>query len=275
MRKKSDKLIFILAAVILTTILLSGIFAPWLTPFNPFQPDIANRLEPPNIVHWFGTDALGRDIFSRMLYGSRSTILLSFISTLIALSLGTVVGLVGGYYGGRIDNMLTMVSSIFQGIPGTCFMIAIAGFAGPGLSGLLLALVIGSWAGFSRIVRSEVMRIRQAGFVEGLRAIGAGDTRIIALHILPHLFSSLLILGSLRLGRGVLSIAGLSFLGLGVQPPAPDWSVMISDAMLYYRSSPHLVIIPGLAVWLLVSSINAIGHFLRDYFDVRLEEVKS
>ena len=259
------------ALIILAGIILSGVFAPQLAPMNPFEPNMAIRLQAPSAAHLFGTDALGRDLFSRMLYGGRSALLLSLISTILALGIGTLVGILAGYFGGRVDDMLTMVSNIFQGIPGISFMVAVAGFVGPGITGLLLALVVGSWAGFSRIVRAEVMQRTAEPYIEQLRVLGCSDGRMILRHILPALGGTLLVLGSLRLGRGVLAIAGLSFLGLGVQPPTPDWSTMISDAMLYYRQAPHLIIVPGAAIVLLVSSLNMVGQLLRRHFDVRQE----
>ena len=259
------------ALIILAGIVLSGVFAPQLAPMNPFEPNMAIRLQAPSAAHLLGTDALGRDLFSRMLYGGRSALLLSLISTILALGIGTLVGILAGYFGGRVDDVLTMVSNVFQGIPGISFMVAVAGFVGPGITGLLLALVVGSWAGFSRIVRAEVMQRTAEPYIEQLRVLGCSDGRMILRHILPALGGTLLVLGSLRLGRGVLAIAGLSFLGLGVQPPTPDWSTMISDAMLYYRQAPHLIIVPGAAIILLVSSLNMVGQMLHRRLDVRQE----
>ena len=259
------------ALIVLACIVLSGIFAPQLAPMNPFEPNMAIRLQGPTAAHLLGTDALGRDLLSRMLYGGRSALLLSLVSTVLALGIGTVVGVLAGYFGGRVDDVLTTVSNVFQGIPGISFMVAVAGFVGPGVMGLLLALVVGSWAGFSRIVRAEVMQRAAEPYVEHLRVLGCGNGRVILRHILPALGGTLLVLGTLRFGRGVLAIAGLSFLGLGVQPPTPDWSTMISDAMLYYRQAPHLIIVPGAAIVLLVSSLNMVGQLLRRRFDVRQE----
>ncbi len=259
------------AALVLAAIILSGIFAPQLAPMNPFEPNMAVRLQPPSAAHLLGTDALGRDLLSRTIYGGRSALLLSLVSTVLALGIGTLVGLLAGYFGGRTDDVLLTVSNIFQGIPGISFMVAVAGFVGPGITGLLLALVVGSWAGFARIVRAEVMQLAAEPYVEQLRVLGAGDARILLRHILPALGGTLLVLGSVRLGRGVLAVAGLSFLGLGVQPPTPDWSTMISDAMLYYRQAPHLIIVPGAAIVLLVSALNMVGQLLRSRFDVRRE----
>ncbi|WP_314826342.1 ABC transporter permease [Selenomonas noxia] len=259
------------AVLVLAGIVLSGIFAPQLAPMNPFEPNMAIRLQGPTAAHLLGTDALGRDLLSRMLYGGRSAILLSLVSTVLALGIGTIVGVLAGYFGGRTDAVLTMVSNVFQGIPGISFMVAVAGFVGPGAAGLLLALVAGSWAGFSRIVRAEVMGLSAQPYVENLHVLGCSDGRMILRHILPALGGTLLVLGSLRLGRGVLAIAGLSFLGLGVQPPTPDWSTMISDAMLYYRQAPHLIIVPGAALVLLVGALNTVGQMLRRRFDIHRE----
>ena len=259
------------ALIVLACIVLSGIFAPQLAPMNPFEPNMAIRLQGPTAAHLLGTDALGRDLLSRMLYGGRSALLLSLVSTVLALGIGTVVGVLAGYFGGRVDDVLTTVSNVFQGIPGISFMVAVAGFVGPGVTGLLLALVVGSWAGFSRIVRAEVMQHAAEPYVEHLRVLGCGNGRVILRHILPALGGTLLVLGTLRLGRGVLAIAGLSFLGLGVQPPTPDWSTMISDAMLYYRQAPHLIIVPGAALVLLVGALNTVGQMLRRRFDIHQE----
>ena len=263
-----------LSIFVLLCIIVSGLAAPLIMPYNPFQPDMSIRLQSPNSEHWLGTDALGRDMLSRMILGSRNTIIISLLCTLIALMVGGIIGMLAGYYGKTADKLYNIFCNIFQGIPGSCLMIAIAGFWGPGIGGLVLAVVISNWTGFSRIIRAEVIRIRQAGYIEGLICLGAGDMRIIFHHILPNLRGIMLVLGTQRLGRSILSIAGLSFLGLGIQPPAPDWSVMINDSMLYYRSAPYLVLIPGCGIFLLVSSINNIGKHLERCFGWHKNEVR-
>lgn len=263
------------ALLVLLFIILGSIFAPLLATYNPFEPDMAQRLQSPCWQHPFGTDALGRDMFSRILYGGRASMLLTLISSVLALIAGVSIGVLGGYYGGKIDMFFTALSNIFQGIPRSCFMIAVAGILGPSIYSLVLALVLTSWAGFSRIVRAEVMQLLDEPFVEGLRCLGCSDWRIIIYHLLPNIANKLLVLVTIRLGRGILAIAGLSFLGLGVQPPTPDWSVMINDALMYYRSSPHLIIIPGLFVFLLIYSLNIIGEQLRDRLDIQLDEVRK
>ena len=272
---KKSNLQFYCAASVLLLIIGASILAPLLVTHNPFEPDMANRLQPPSWQHFFGTDALGRDMFSRILYGGRASILLSLASAILSLGVGLVIGLFCGFYGGKLDMLCTVASNIFQGIPGSCFMIAIAGIFGPSIKSLVLALVITSWAGFSRIVRAEVMQLKEEPFIEGLRCLGCSDSRLLLHHINPKIVNKLLILFTIRVGRGILSIAGLSFLGLGVQPPTPDWSVMVSDAVLYYRSSPHLILIPGACIFFLIYAINNLGEFMRDKLDVRFNEVRK
>lgn len=272
---KKSNLQFYCAASVLLLIIGASILAPFLVTHNPFEPDMANRLQPSSWQHFFGTDALGRDMFSRILYGGRASILLSLASAILSLGVGLVIGLFCGFYGGKLDMLCTVASNIFQGIPGSCFMIAIAGIFGPSIKSLVLALVITSWAGFSRIVRAEVMQLKEEPFIEGLRCLGCSDSRLLLHHIIPNIVNKLLILFTIRVGRGILSIAGLSFLGLGVQPPTPDWSVMVSDAVLYYRSSPHLILIPGACIFFLIYAINNLGEFMRDKLDVRFNEVRK
>ena len=272
---KKSNLQFYCAASVLLLIIGASILAPLLVTHNPFEPDMANRLQPPSWQHFFGTDALGRDMFSRILYGGRASILLSLASAILSLGVGLVIGIFCGFYGGKLDMLCTVASNIFQGIPGSCFMIAIAGIFGPSIKSLVLALVITSWAGFSRIVRAEVMQLKEEPFIEGLHCLGCSDSRLLLHHIIPNIVNKLLILFTIRVGRGILSIAGLSFLGLGVQPPTPDWSVMVSDAVLYYRSSPHLILIPGACIFFLIYAINNLGEFMRDKLDVRFNEVRK
>lgn len=266
---------FYLAIIVLGIIIFGSIFAPYLATHNPFEPNMAERLQSVSSIHYFGTDAIGRDMYSRILYGGRVSILLSLTSGVLSLSLGLFVGIICGFYGKKIDLICTAICNIFQGIPSVCFMIALVGILGPSIETLLFALILTSWAGFSRIVRAEVLQIKQEPFIEGLYCIGCSDFRLIIRHILPNLFNKLLVLFTIRIGKGILSIAGLSFLGLGVQPPMPDWSVMINDAMLYYRSAPHLIVIPGLCIFSLIYAINVIGDWLRDRLDVKFNEVRK
>lgn len=273
MQKNSFQFSF--ALIILIVIVSSSIFAPVLSTHNPFEPDMSQRLIGPSLEHFFGTDALGRDMYSRILYGGRVSMLLALAAAFISLVIGLGIGIISGFYRGKFDIFFTVLSNIFQGIPGNCFMIAIAGILGPSIYSLILALVITSWAGFSRIVRSEVLQIKEEPFIEGLRCVGCNDGQLIVRHILPNIIHKLLVLFTIRIGKGILLIAGMSFLGLGVQPPMPDWSVMVNDAILYYRSAPHLIIVPGMCIFLLTYSINILGDGIRNKLDARFNEVRK
>lgn len=264
----------LLPALVLGAILLASVLAPLLAPYDPGAIDVTAALQPPGSPgHLLGTDALGRDMLSRLLYGGRGAILTALAATVLSMAFGLVVGVLGGYFGGWLDWGLTVLTNIFQGLPGTCLMVAVAGVLGPGAKHLVLALVLTSWAGFSRVVRTETIRVREAPFVENLRALGAGPARLLCCHVVPNLLPNLVVLFTTRLGRGVLSVAALSFLGLGLPPPAPDWSVMINDARLHYRSAPYLLIEPGVCILLLLLSLNLLGDALRDRLDKASEEV--
>lgn len=273
MKMKRFQLYF--AIITIGLLIFGSIFAPFLATDNPFEPNMLYRLQGPSLEHFFGTDALGRDMYSRILYGGRVSMLLALVSALLALAIGVFIGIISGFYGGKVDLFFLLLSNIFQGIPSSCFMIAVAGILGTSIYSLVTALVITSWAAFSRIVRAEVLRLIREPFVEGLRCLGCSNSRIIFKHLLPNISNKLMVLFTIRIGKAILSIAGLSFLGLGVQPPVPDWSVMINDAVMYYRSAPHLIIVPGFFVFILIYSLNIIGEYLRDKFDVRFEEVRK
>ncbi|MCL2152733.1 MAG: ABC transporter permease [Oscillospiraceae bacterium] len=272
---KRRNLELFLSLVILTLIVLSSAFAPLLAPYPPNQVDMSVRLQRPSFTHPFGTDAIGRDMFSRILFGGRASIMLALAATTMSMLLGLLLGVLAGYWKGVNDWIITSVANIFQGLPGTSLIVAIAGVLGPGVGNLLLAMVVTSWAGYSRIVRTETIKLKAEPYIEGLRCLGCGDLWMILRHIIPNMLNSILVLFTNRFGHSVLAIAALSFLGLGVQPPTPDWSVMINDARMHYRSAPHLIIAPGLILFLLVFAINMLGDVLRDRLDVKSQEVRS
>jgi len=259
---------WLLPLLLLTSIVLMSLFAPAISPYPPNQVNMTERLQLPSEEHLFGTDSLGRDVWSRMLHGGRQSLVLAFLATLIALCIGMTVGFLSGYYGGRIDFVVTSLSNIFLGIPGISIMIAFVGVLGPSVKSLLLAIVINSWVGFSRIVRGEVMTIKNEYFIEATRNMGAKDWWIFIRHILPNLSDSLIILFVSRVGTVILSVAALSYLGLGLQPPTPDWAIMISDARPYFRSYPMLVLGPGGCIILFVWSVLTLGDVMRDQMEV-------
>lgn len=262
----------IIGCVLLGIIVVSSILAPWIAPYDPNEINMAVGLQGFSAEHLLGTDLLGRDLLSRILYGGRSCMVLALLATLVSMLFGTVIGAAAGYFGGIFDDILTVVTNIFQGLPGTCLMVAIAGIAGPSFQSLMTALVLTSWAGFSRIVRTEAMKLREENFVYGLRCIGETNTAIIWKHIIPNMMGNVMVLFTTRVGRCLLSISGLSYLGLGIQPPDADWSVMLSDARMSFRSAPHLLLVPGVCIVLLLFAVNLIGDMLRDFFDKRNRE---
>lgn len=273
MKRRNFQLI--VASALLAAILLSNLLAPRLAPYDPTATDMAVRLQGPTLAHPLGTDSLGRDMLSRVLYGGRASILVALAATALSMAFGMLLGVLGGYFGGVLDWAITALANIFQGLPGTCLMIAIVGVLGPGVPNMLLALVLTSWAGFSRIVRTETLRMREEAYVEGLRSLGAGSGRLLWKHLVPNMIPNVIVLFTTRVGRCVLSIASLSYLGLGIRPPTPDWSVMINDARLNYRSAPHLIIVPGMCIFLLLLAINLLGDALRDRLDVRNQEARD
>ena len=267
MKKASMKLPgsdVLIPALILLLILLFSVAAPVISPYDPIRVDMQSCLRPPSSRHFLGTDVLGRDVFSRILYGGRISILVAMAATALSMLLGFIIGVVSGYFGGRIDGIVFVVTNMFQGLPGTSLMIAVAGVLGPGVKSLVLALVLTSWTDFSRVVRGEVLKLREENYVEGVKSIGASSVYIIFRHILPNMMGTIIVLFTAKIGRVILSIAALSFIGLGLQPPAPDWGVMISDARDYFRSFPHLIVAPGLCILMLALSINLLGDALRD-----------
>ncbi|OYO42997.1 peptide/nickel transport system permease protein [Lachnotalea glycerini] len=270
--KKKQMIPGILGVILLFVIIVCSIFAPILAPSNPYAVDMTQTLMPPSRQHLMGTDILGRDMLSRILYGGRSSMLIALAATAASMLIGMMIGTLSAYYGGLVDEVLMVILNIFQGLPGTSLMIAIAGIMGSSMKSLMIALVITSWTGFARIVRTEVLKLKTENFIEGLKCLGASNGTIIRKHVIPNMKGNTIVLFATRMGRCILSIAALSFLGLGVQPPTPDWSVMISDARMNFRSSPHLIIIPGLCMFLLLLSINLIGDMLRDIFDKKTGE---
>lgn len=274
-RKKQNRKLAV-ACTMLLLILLMTVFAPWLAPYDPIKIDMTNRLAAPSAAHLLGTDALGRDVLSRVIYGGRASLLLAAAATCCSMALGLLVGLAAGYCGGIMDTVITGISNVFQGLPGMVMMIALVGILGSNTRSIVLALVLTSWVGFSRLVRGEVMRVKSELYIEGTRCLGAGHLRIILRHILPNIRTNIIILFTTRVGRVVLSVAGLSYLGLGIQPPTPDWGEMISgSARRYFRSAPHLLWAPGLCIIFLTLSINLLGDALRDRLDVKQDSAKE
>ncbi len=249
-----------------------ALFAPWLAPFNPARLDLDHRLLTPAaglpLGHRCGTDELGRDILSRLLYGARISLVVAVSVVALSLAVGLLAGCLSGFYGGPMDIALNVyVSNAFLALPGTLLAIAFVAFLGPGLVNLILALSISGWVPYARLVRAQVMAVREREFVEAARALGASDLRILAHHILPNILQPLIVQAAVGMAGAVLAEATLSFLGLGIPAPAASWGSMLNDARSHLFDAPHLVLFPALAVMLAVLSFNFLGDALRDYLD--------
>jgi peptide/nickel transport system permease protein len=260
----------VIGAVLLVFFVVTALAAPWITPYDPAVIDLNHRLAGPDHAHWFGTDELGRDIFSRTLYGARLSLLVATSVVACSLLLGLVAGGLAGYYGGILDTVLnTFLMNAFLAMPGILLAIAFVAFLGPGLMNLIFALSIGGWVGYARLVRAQVLAAREREYVEAARALGASDLRIFARHILPNIMQPVIVQAAIGMAGTVLAEATLSFLGLGVPPPAASWGAMLNDARSHLFDAPHLVVFPAIAVMLCVLSFNFLGDALRDYLDPR------
>lgn len=261
----------VIGLILVTLFVLCAVFAPWLSPQDPAQLNLNGRLIPPGHQHWFGTDELGRDILSRTIYGARISMSVAVSVVTLSLAVGLVAGLVSGFYGGWTDTVLNVyVNNAFLALPGILLAIAFVAFLGPGLLNLVLALSISGWVGYARLVRAQVMAVKEREFVEAARALGASNLRILCRHILPNIVQPVLVQGAIGMAGAVLAEATLSFLGLGIPPPAPSWGSMLNDARSHLFDAPHLTLFPAIAVMLAVLSFNFIGDALRDMLDPRL-----
>jgi peptide/nickel transport system permease protein len=256
--------------VLVAIFVVCALFAPWIAPQDPARIDLPARLMAPSASHWFGTDELGRDILSRVIYGARISMLVGSSVVAASLSLGLIFGSIAGYYGGITDRILNVVvMNAFLSFPGILLAIAFVAFLGPGIFNLIFALSLGGWVGYARLVRAQVLAVREREFVEAARALGASDLRIIVRHILPNIIQPVIVQAAIGMAGAILAEATMSFLGLGVPPPAASWGAMLNDARSHLFDSPHLVLFPAAAVMLAVLSFNFIGDGLRDYLDPR------
>ena len=259
------------AGMVLIAIFVSmALLAPWISPQDPAHIDLPSRLQNSSGAHWFGTDELGRDIFSRVIYGARISMLVGVSVVAGSLFLGLIFGSIAGYYGGTIDRFFNIVvMNAFLSFPGILLAIAFVAFLGPGIFNLILALCIGGWVGYARLIRAQVLAAREREYVEAARALGASDWRVLTRHILPNIIQPVIVQAAIGMAGAVLAEATMSFLGLGVPPPTASWGSMLNDGRSHLFDSPHLVLIPAAAVMLAVLSFNFIGDALRDLLDPR------
>jgi len=256
--------------VLVAFFLMAALFAPWIAPQDPAHIDLPNRLERPSAQHFCGTDELGRDILSRLIWGARISMLVGSSVVASSLFLGLIVGSLAGYYGGRIDRFVNIVlMNAFLSFPGILIAIAFVAFRGPGIFNLVLALSLGGWVGYARLVRGQVLAVREREFVEAARALGASDLRILLRHILPNIIQPVIVQAAIGMAGAVLAEATMSFLGLGVPPPTASWGSMLNDARSHLFDAPHLVLFPAVTVMFAVLAFNFIGDALRDLLDPR------
>jgi peptide/nickel transport system permease protein len=259
-----------IGVVLVSLFVFAAIFAPWISPQDPAHIDLPNRLQSPTAQHWCGTDELGRDILSRLIWGARISLFVGGSVVAGSLALGLIIGSIAGYYGGGIDRFVNVVvMNAFLSFPGILIAIAFVAFRGPGIFNLILALSLGGWVGYARLVRAQVLAVREHEFVEAARALGAGDFHIVTRHILPNIIQPVIVQAAIGMAGAVLAEATMSFLGLGVPPPIASWGSMLNDARSHLFDAPHLVLFPAFTVMLAVLAFNFIGDALRDLLDPR------
>lgn len=261
-----------IGGIIIAVLISVAIFAPWIAPFDPIRDaDLNNYLHPPGGPYLMGADLFGRDVFSRIVYGTRVSLGVGVAVQASALTLGMALGLLSGFYGGWVDHTIMRLTEIIFAFPGLLFAIAIMAVIGPSLYNVFLALGLVSWTSLARLIRGQVLTIRQQEYVDAARALGASNARIIFRHILPNTVASAIVLVTLGIGGAILAEASLSFLGLGAQPPTPSWGSMLSTGRDYLRQAPWLSLYPGLAIFLTVMGFNLLGDGLRDLLDPRMQ----
>lgn len=257
-------------AGIVAVFVLLALLAPVLAPWSPVQGDFGDRLQAPSGIHWLGTDELGRDVLSRIIFGARISLQIQVVAVLLALGVGVTLGAVGGYLGGRMDNLIMRAMDVLLAFPSIFLALGIIAALGTGLVNLMIAAGISSIPAFARIVRGSVLSLKEREFVEAARALGGGGGRILLRHLLPNCLAPVIVQATLRMATVLLTASGLSFLGLGVQPPTPEWGAMLSNARSYLIVAPHVATIPGLAIMVVVVGFNLFGDGLRDALDPRL-----
>ncbi|HLH24074.1 MAG TPA: ABC transporter permease [Chloroflexota bacterium] len=269
--------IYIGGAIVLGLILL-GLFGPLLAPYDPNAQQLRESLQAPQGLggaHWLGTDNLGRDIFSRLLYGARVSLIIAFTVVIISGAVGVTLGAISGYFGGRVDFFIQKLVEVIWAFPSLLLAIAIMAYLGQGLQNLILALVAQRWISYCRVVRGEALGLRHREFVTAAQVVGAGHARIIAHHIIPNIIPSSLVIGTFAMATAIIAEASLSFLGLGVPPDVPTWGTMLGDGRNYISTAPWLTIFPGLAIFTVVLGINLLGDGLRDVLDPRRKKAAA
>jgi len=262
-------------AVLVAVVVLAGVLAPVLTPYQPDQIRMEDSLQPPSRAHPMGTDVFGRDVATRLMYGARFSLQVSVLSRLIAIAIGTFLGLLAGYFGGRLESAVMRMADITLAYPGLLLLIAVVAAVGPSMAALFIALGIVGWAGVARLVRAQVLSLKEREFVVAVRSLGMSHTRVIFRHLLPNVATQLIVVFSMGLGAAIMAESSMSFLGLGAQPPTASWGNMISGGLDYLRVAPWLSLSPGMVITVTVLGFNLLGDALRDVLDPKLGSGKQ
>ncbi|MBN7121657.1 MULTISPECIES: glutathione ABC transporter permease GsiD [Erwiniaceae] len=271
-RRFKKQPVAMVAGVFVLLLIVVAVIAPWIVPFDAENYFDYDRLtEGPSMMHWFGVDSLGRDIFSRVLTGTRLSLISGFFSVAIGAAIGTLLGLLAGYYEGWWDRIIMRISDVLFAFPGILLALAVVAILGTGMSNVIVAVAIFSIPAFARLVRGNTLVLKHMTFIESARSIGASDFTIIMRHILPGTISSIVVYFTMRIGTSIITAASLSFLGLGAQPPTPEWGAMLNEARADMVMAPHVAIFPSLAIFLTVLAFNLLGDGLRDALDPKLK----
>jgi peptide/nickel transport system permease protein len=262
----------VLGLLIILTLILTAAFAPQIAPYDPIATNLGNRLMPPSSDHLFGTDEMGRDIFSRIVWGSRLTLYVIFLVAVIAAPVGIAVGAVSGYFGGIVDTLLMRITDIFLAFPKLILALAFVAALGPGIENAIIAISITSWPPYARIARAETITTRNSDFIRAIKLQGANSMRIIVRHIMPLCLSSLIVRVTLDMAGIILTAAGLGFLGLGAQPPSPEWGAMTSSGRAYILDHWWLITMPGMAIFVVSLAFNLLGDGLREMLDPKRDQ---
>ncbi|MBQ6341848.1 MAG: ABC transporter permease [Anaerolineaceae bacterium] len=271
MKQLSRNKMAVVGLVILVIEIILAILAPVIAPYDYTQMDILNMFAPPSAQHIFGCDDLGRDIFSRILIGARYSLSCGILATLIGVVIGMAIGAVAGFFGGKVDNIVMRILDIIQAIPGMVMMIVMSAVLGPGFVNTIFAMAFGTIPGMARMLRAQMLKVRENEYIEASVSINCSKFRIIMDHLIPNCMSPMIVQATMGVAQTITTASGLSFIGLGVQPPIPEWGAMLSGARQFIRQAPHLVIFPGLAIAVTVLALNMMGDGLRDALDPKLK----
>lgn len=271
MKQLSRNKMAVIGLIILLVEIVLAILAPYIAPYDYTQMDIMNMFAPPSKAHLFGCDDLGRDIFSRILIGARYSLSCGILATLIGVVIGMAIGAVAGFFGGKVDNIVMRILDVIQAIPGMVMMIVMSAVLGPGFVNTIIAMAFGTIPGMARMLRAQMLKVRENEYIEASVSINCSKFRIIMDHLIPNCMSPMIVQATMGVAQTITTASGLSFIGLGVQPPIPEWGAMLSGARQFIRQAPHLVIFPGLAIAVTVLALNMMGDGLRDALDPKLK----